>query len=620
MTVYQGDIQTTARYELGNADSVKYPAAVINRAIDEVTSDFSRVMPEELSYETTYRIAVTSESWTSGAAHGTYVALANALIKYESEVVKNAAGTVTYTRDTDYTLDYINGKITTISGGAMAVLTAFLITYDRSGIAINISSISNFITPIRIETPLTVPQEEPSFWRWGNYLFIRTSEGNRNQDRAPDKAHIRVYYYGTWTAPTATVRGTFPAWLDDLMIKGVTAYCLGIKSRERGLQAIAYLQDSAGALRNTAGVYAKLEAALASLSVATTGPYARISAALGELATPHSDIGSAIAALKTATTGPYARIDTALAALLTAVTGPHAKIATALGLIGYTDINTAIGNDATPLANITTALGEIEALQDAIHVTAANTGDLKDAADVWADEFAAFEADLQANMGAGTNLVNTVNIGSDAAELRRRYAELFISKAQIWSDKRKDILHRAEIHIAQTIQRLAEAASWSRKAEDYLAHAQTRVSEGQLYITEAQEWKLKGDLYLTESDKWIQKGQVYLQEIQSEIQEGQLYIAETQEWIRKAETYLAEAQMWIQESQAYMAESQRFIELSNQENQLSIQLKTDSIERHADYWSILTNRVQMARPHGQVSTKQYTSPFTFNYGMYPKGG
>ena len=86
-----------------------------------------QVTPEELHREIT-TTKITDESWTSTTLD-TAVTLDHQGLAQYSETVTNAAGTVTYTRDTDYTMNYTSGTVTPITGGIMVATTAYLIDY-----------------------------------------------------------------------------------------------------------------------------------------------------------------------------------------------------------------------------------------------------------------------------------------------------------------------------------------------------------------------------------------------------------------------------------------------------------------------------------------------------------
>lgn len=93
---------------------------------EEAQNIIEQVTPEEYARRAS-TTKIDDESWTSD--EDVAVALANTGIVQYSETVTNTAGTTTYTRDTDYTMDYVAGTITEDSGGSMSDATAYYIDY-----------------------------------------------------------------------------------------------------------------------------------------------------------------------------------------------------------------------------------------------------------------------------------------------------------------------------------------------------------------------------------------------------------------------------------------------------------------------------------------------------------
>jgi len=86
----------------------------------------SQITPEEMQRKISETL-VSDEDVTVISA--TAVALDNTGIQQYSETVTNVAGTTTYVRDTDYTMDYVAGTITMIAGGGMTTATEYHIDY-----------------------------------------------------------------------------------------------------------------------------------------------------------------------------------------------------------------------------------------------------------------------------------------------------------------------------------------------------------------------------------------------------------------------------------------------------------------------------------------------------------
>jgi len=202
----------------------------LDRAITEAVADVSRFFPLEKIYEETIEIEVKDESWTSGASPGDWVQLANEPIEYNSETVKNSAGKEA-TRDTDYKMDYSNGKITHISGGVIGNNETCTISYSKSKIAIDISAL-NIVRVFRVEYPYgKVPQSFCSFNIYEDKLWLTGKEAE-GQSKMNEKAHLVLYYSTVHSTPTATASGSYPRHLDEIVVKGASAYACLIKGAE----------------------------------------------------------------------------------------------------------------------------------------------------------------------------------------------------------------------------------------------------------------------------------------------------------------------------------------------------------------------------------------------------
>lgn len=86
-----------------------------------------QITPEEFG-RSVGSTTITDESFTSDL--DVAVSLDNVAIVQYSETVTTEAGTTTYTRDTDYTMDYVAGTIKVLSTGSMADATDYYIDYS----------------------------------------------------------------------------------------------------------------------------------------------------------------------------------------------------------------------------------------------------------------------------------------------------------------------------------------------------------------------------------------------------------------------------------------------------------------------------------------------------------
>ena len=89
----------------------------------------SQVTPEEFTRDID-TATITDETFTSN--HGTAVSLDNTgVIQYSETVADDSDHTTVYTRDTDYTMGYVAGTITTISTGSITNDTTTYIDYQH---------------------------------------------------------------------------------------------------------------------------------------------------------------------------------------------------------------------------------------------------------------------------------------------------------------------------------------------------------------------------------------------------------------------------------------------------------------------------------------------------------
>ena len=206
-------------------------------------------------------------------------------------------GSTTMVRESDYTIDYANGTITTL-GRNMATSTGTTITYKKSRIGLDVSSLTSMLTPIRVEWPVgKIPQSMTSWNVFADILWI-TSREQESTSKMANKDHVRIYYFGKHTAPTSgpDAAGTAPEFLDDVLIKGTVAYSLFIKAREQMLLSTSLLEQfvAAESISGISTRYDKFDVAIALLATGTTGVYAKVTAALDATTVPLGDINTAL--------------------------------------------------------------------------------------------------------------------------------------------------------------------------------------------------------------------------------------------------------------------------------------------------------------------------------------
>ena len=164
----------------------------------------------------------------TGNAYDSVIFLANKPIKPKSETVTNAAGTTTYTRDTDYTIDWTNGAIKFITDGDMEAGTAYLISYTKSRLGVNISSLLPIVTKIsKVQYPVNeIPQQFVSYNIVGDFMFVASQVAGQSQTELADKAHIAIWYERRQMPPSEHSPGSYPDILDEVIAIGAAGYAL----------------------------------------------------------------------------------------------------------------------------------------------------------------------------------------------------------------------------------------------------------------------------------------------------------------------------------------------------------------------------------------------------------
>jgi len=264
--------------------SPEITATEIERCIDRSVEDINRFYPDEAYYEYAVNYEISDESWTSATAHGTYTNLANKPIKPLTETVTSADGATTYERDVDYTIDYINGRITTISTGDMLVETEYLISYTKSKITVNISSLTGLIRVVDVElvnSTGNIPQKKVGFEIFGDILYIGSQGMKTSQQELSSSDRIIIYYDRCHVK--STDYATIPTVMEQIISIGAIGYCYLLKAAEYRFLSATDLASSRTALTTMA--MTEIEAALGAVSTLQTD----LDTALGEITTALED-------------------------------------------------------------------------------------------------------------------------------------------------------------------------------------------------------------------------------------------------------------------------------------------------------------------------------------------
>ncbi len=413
----------------------------IDRCMGRAVSDLSRYLPREQIYEITLNFTVTTEA-SAAPVVDTYVALVHKPIKEGSETITTSPAGTTYTRDTDYTMDYSNGKYTIISTGSITAVDSLLVTYTKSKTTIDISSLTTLIRVDKVVYPVgNMPESIVSAEVFDNKLTITSDD--ESQSYMTDGKHVAVYYLGTHTVPTATVAGSFPSFLDMTVEHAAAAYCLLMKAAQHEHQAVTDIAASRTALTNIVAVHALASAALVKVAL-------------------------------------Y---------LETNDTTDNAK-----------DVLANITDDTAALRTaVDTALSAANAYLDEVDTT-----DLQGAEGIWANE-TVYVTGASAPSGkkyleTGDDKINIVNVGSQVAALNAQYASTSLGIAAHFAQTRADFLTEANARTNAAIGYVQEAVQRLANLRTYIEEAGGWMNMGMTFIQEAAQLLAQIDRYLSEAN------------------------------------------------------------------------------------------------------------------------
>ncbi len=443
--MYITDARSRLQVDLSDITEAVFNNDVLDRSVQRAVSDLSRFLPLESVLEITLIFTITDEDWTSAAAAGTYVALANKPIKFDSETVANNAGT-TMVRDTDYTMDYINGKITHISGGSIGNDEACTISYTKSEVTVDISSVeSSLIRVDRVEYPVgEVPRKFVSKEVWKDLLTVVSEGPYESQTSMTEKDHLLIYYKAKHTVPTETAEGSYPTFLDDTVILAGSAYALFTLGVKYVAQSVTDLASMRTALGNIAAKHTIAAAALAKVTDYVNEAHT-VAGKVGAYLESNATTDNAVDVL--------ANVTDDIAELRTKITTAVGAIATALGLV--------------------------------------NTYSL-DKATVGAEAY----------LDTGDGIINTVPLGKDVPANYANFTRARVEIAQARIAQATAYAQEATLRLGNIQSYISESAGWVAISDGFVKDVIQRISMAQTHIAEATAAIAQMDRYLAEADQY----------------------------------------------------------------------------------------------------------------------
>lgn len=398
-------------------------------------------------------------------AYDAYVWLANKPVEPESETVTTTDAATTYDRDTDYRMDYANGRIKYMTGGSMDAATEYYIDYTKSRIHLDLAEINpEFINIMDVIYPAgDVPQTGISVRKWGSVITIEGS-GIDSQERVTDKEHMVVHYHARHTPPSDGIPGSYPAFLDDTVILASSAYALFMKALQYEHQAVTDFASCRTAAGDTS--FTDL-----------TGALTNAAAELGKVTVESA--GTALVDMDTAlvSTKKYLdnNSDADAAGILADIVTDAASLKTA--------IETALSDAPISTAKSYLATGDA-------YIPTINTGENVP------ENYLAY---AQGSMGTFNSLIAEANV-------RLSHLRTYIERAQSYS-------RIADSFTAEADRRATESAGWLAIANMYVANADRYIAQAAGYFTEIQgrlalvaQYESVGNSNLSLADRYRAEG------------------------------------------------------------------------------------------------------------------
>lgn len=244
------EMHSALRIDLQDTAAVVYTDEELTRAINKAVALMGRIIPRLAIAEFTLSRTIDDETLAIASSTAT---TAYKPVKYDSETI-TASGT-TYVRDTNYSINYMTGVVTEITGMTDG---DYNIDYQLDPYILDINTITDGMLNIaRVEYPLgDVPQTFPTTNWYGDYLYFT------GEDTLSAGQHVRVLYYKRYLTPTEDAAGDYPLHLDEAVLTGACGQAILSKARAYFDEAVAAATSSDTSLTAADGDITDAETAL----------------------------------------------------------------------------------------------------------------------------------------------------------------------------------------------------------------------------------------------------------------------------------------------------------------------------------------------------------------------
>lgn len=542
--------------------------AEVDRAMDQAIHELSRFVPEEAVLEIIIDKTITGESFTSD--HGVAVSLASSPIIFASERVTNSGATITYARTIDYTMDYLNGTITTLASGSMVDATSHLVNYTRDYRLINVSGLlTNPRRIIRVEGVSAGRLQSISTDVFGNFIELLTSSDGGSQAAPGDSQHLRIFYLAErelGPLDADSMSGLHQEYLEEMVIRGTSGFVMRMIARDNqsvlDLTILTNITDDSG---NRLGQAVAQTNALDAANVALDGIGAILAAIRGSAGEPYDDALTALDKVATnldigsrAADDALLEVDTELATALTTLqairgtaTEPFDEGIAALLLM---NVQTVTNGSATA-GKIS---DEIDGASDSIDAELDNiVSDLVAIRDETAQVLDHMETDAEnANkyLADGDAFLNTINTGGPGvpanfvafAQAKVAMATAFVANASQEVGAANVRLGATQMRVNLVNMRVQEVATRMSITSALAVEANAYNDLSLMLIKESETHIAMALAHTQEAARWQESAGIYIAEARGRIEAAQIIIAE-------AGTTIAQASGYVEESNARIA-------------------------------------------------------------------
>lgn len=560
--------------EISSADYV-FRDNHIQRAIEAAIEDISRFVPNEKYAELVVSSSELTQTFSStGITTLSEIQITNYPVRRPLSITN---GGTTYTEETDYNVDYINGIITFPTGSAIIALAdgvTLTITYQKSRMIFPLSL--KDLVSIKSVRVLSSNQEygdTDDFNLVGNLLQWNKS----GLAEIPDGYRLSLAYYARHSTPTDDNDGSLPDYYSEIVIKGAEAHLLlgfalnlelGQRDNYNDLSSLdsdytvfaTYLGQAADSIELAIDQIANLITYFSSQQGNIEQDFLDIDTRLGQ-------VDALVTLALTPTSNAITFIDTEVV-----------STDIASSITDHNSISTALTN---AIAELTAAKGFID--------TEVGT-DLTDAK-------TALTTVLQGYLDLGDDFINEINVGESVALTYAKYAEMAATKGE---------------NIANLVSgRLKLAETYVTIGDEYYKHTQALYNMAQISIENAKLRLGVSDEYFKQSSAYIemaklrmQQVETFLNQIKARIEIVNLYLQLGQRYLEVSAGYQKNAEIKLQGIQSSI---QRASEVRQQGIfilELAQRIRVEGTRRYQDFQATIQDKTQMVGTLSSVSPKQ----------------